>query len=147
MGSTRVATINVAWDVQPVEGDSVEVTPTGYAIVAGYLAGLDPATLTWAAATRTLTALPAMPTDWITDVGVSAGAVTKIQAGLSTYTGTSADEGINTLLGRLTGLRAGYLDNLVLLDAAVSSLLEESGDPGVDVGAALLGVEVRGRQA
>lgn len=35
----------------------------------------------------TLTNLPAITTDWLTSAGVSAGAVTKIQSGLSTYAG------------------------------------------------------------
>jgi hypothetical protein len=58
-----------------------------------------------------LTNLPAVPTDWLTAAGVKADAVTKIQAGLSTYAGADTS-GTTTLLARLTALRAGYLDNL-----------------------------------
>jgi hypothetical protein len=45
----------------------------------------DPATDAVATVTN-LTNLPTMPTDWLTSVGLSAGAVTEIQAGLSTLT-------------------------------------------------------------
>ena len=55
--------------------------------------------------------LPTIPTDWISAAGVSAGAVTKIQNGLSTYAGGDTN-GTSLLLGRLTSTRAGYLDNL-----------------------------------
>jgi hypothetical protein len=61
--------------------------------------------------------LPTLPTDWISAAGVSAAAVTKIQAGLSTYAGGDTS-GTTTLLSRLTNTRAGLLDNL---DATVSS--------------------------
>ncbi len=59
----------------------------------------------------TLTNLPAVPTDWLTAAGVKADAVTKIQAGLSTYAGGDTS-GTTTLLARLTATRSGYLDNL-----------------------------------
>lgn len=68
----------------------------------------------------TLTNLPSATTDWITAAAVSAAAVTKIQSGLSTYAGGDTS-GTTTLLSRLTSTRAGYLDNLTNLDAAVSS--------------------------
>ena len=50
----------------------------------------------------TLTNLPAATTDWITAAAVSAGAVTKIQSGLSTYAGGDTS-GTTTLLSRVTG--------------------------------------------
>ena len=50
-------------------------------------------------------------TDSITAGSVSAAAVTKIQAGLSTYAGGDTS-GTTTLLSRLSATRAGYLDNL-----------------------------------
>jgi len=59
----------------------------------------------------TLTNLPAITTDWLTGTGVAASAVTKIQAGLSTYNGSDTS-GTATLLTRLSATRAGYLDNL-----------------------------------
>ena len=65
----------------------------------------------------TLTNLPAITTNWLTGTGVDATAVTKIQAGLSTYAGGDTS-GTTTLLSRLTSTRAGLLDNL---DAAVST--------------------------
>jgi hypothetical protein len=71
----------------------------------------------------TLTNLPAAPTDWLTAVAVSAAAVTKIQAGLSTYAGGDT-AGTTTLLARLTSTRAGNLD---FLDVAVSSRLATAG--------------------
>jgi hypothetical protein len=64
-----------------------------------------------------LTTLPPVPTDWLTAAGVKADAVTKIQAGLSTYAGGDTS-GTTTLLTRLTSTRAGLLD---FLDAAISS--------------------------
>lgn len=67
--------------------------------------------------------LPTMPTDWITAAGLSAGAVTEIQSGLSTYAGGDT-AGTTTLLSRLTSTRATNLDNL---DAAISSRLATSG--------------------
>jgi uncharacterized protein YaiE (UPF0345 family) len=48
-----------------------------------------------------LTNLPAAPTDWLTAAAVKADAVTKIQAGLSTYAGGDTS-GTTTLLARLT---------------------------------------------
>jgi hypothetical protein len=50
----------------------------------------------------TLTNLPAAPTDWLTAAAVKADAVTKIQAGLSTYAGADT-AGTTTLLSRVTG--------------------------------------------
>lgn len=50
----------------------------------------------------TLSNLPAITTDWITAAGVSAAAVTKIQAGLSTYAGGDTT-GVTTLLTRVGG--------------------------------------------
>jgi hypothetical protein len=38
----------------------------------------------WSAGTRTLTALPTIPTDWLTGDGLAASAVSEIQSGLST---------------------------------------------------------------
>lgn len=67
----------------------------------------------------TLTNLPAVPTDWLTAAGVKADAVTKIQAGLSTYAGGDTS-GTTTLLARLTSGRAGYLDNLNVGGAVAS---------------------------
>lgn len=60
--------------------------------------------------------LPALPTDWISAVSISAAAVTKIQSGLSTYSGGDT-AGTSTLLTRLTSTRAGYLDNLAIYTA------------------------------
>lgn len=68
-----------------------------------------------------LAGLPAMPTDWFTATGVSAAAVAKIQAGLSTYAGGDT-AGTTTLLARLTATRSNLLDNLTRLDVAVSSV-------------------------
>lgn len=58
--------------------------------------------------------LPTIPTNWIAGAGVAADAVTKIQAGLSTYAGADT-AGTGTLLARLTSTRAGYLDVLQYL--------------------------------
>ncbi len=56
VGSTRVATVQREWTVQPIGSDSVfEITPTNSAQVVSYIAGQDPATIVWAAATRTIT--------------------------------------------------------------------------------------------
>lgn len=52
--------------------------------------------------TMNLTNLPAAPTDWISAAAVSAAAVTKIQAGLSTYAGGDT-AGTTTLLSRIGG--------------------------------------------
>ena len=65
-------------------------------------------------------------TDAITAAAVKADAVSKIQAGLSTYAGGDT-AGTTTLLSRLTATRAGYLDNLsagaVALASSMSTLL------------------------
>ena len=53
----------------------------------------------------------AIATDAIGSAEISAAAVTKIQAGLSTYAGGDTS-GTTTLLSRLSSARAGYLDNL-----------------------------------
>lgn len=67
----------------------------------------DPATdtvanVTTVATTTNLTNLPPITTDWLTAAGVSAGAVTKIQSGLSTYDGSDT-AGTTTLLSRVVG--------------------------------------------
>lgn len=59
----------------------------------------------------------AIATDAIGSAEISAAAVTKIQAGLSTYAGGDT-AGTTTLLARLTAIRAALLDNL---DVTVSS--------------------------
>jgi hypothetical protein len=54
--------------------------------------------------------LPVIPTDWISAASVSAAAVSKIQAGLSTYAGGDTP-GTSTLLSRISGnvlLASGY---------------------------------------
>lgn len=61
---------------------------TGIATSASYESEL--VTGIWTNATRTLTALPAPPTDWLTAASVSAGAVTKIQATLATAANQTA---------------------------------------------------------
>lgn len=66
-------------------------------------------TAVWAAGTKTLTALPTMPADWITATGLSAGAVTEIQSGLAL-----AATALSTAVW--TPTKAGYLD------AAISSV-------------------------
>lgn len=53
----------------------------------------------------------AINTDAISAAAISAAAVTKIQSGLSTYSGGDTS-GTTTLLARLTSTRAGYIDNL-----------------------------------
>lgn len=65
----------------------------------------------------------AMQTDVITSAALAASAVTEIQSGLSTSTDmATALADLTTLTGRLTSTRAGYLDNLTRLDAAISSV-------------------------
>jgi len=68
----------------------------------------------------------ALATDAIGSAEISAAAVTKIQAGLSTYAGGDTP-GTTTLLTRLTATRAGYLDNLsagaAALEASVQAVL------------------------
>jgi len=67
----------------------------------------------WEYATRTLTGLPALPTDWITAASLKADAVTEIQSGLATAAGLSTISGlVDDLESRLTAARAGYLDKL-----------------------------------
>lgn len=51
----------------------------------------------------TLTNLPAITTDWLTSAGVSAGAVTKIQAGLSTYAGGAVASVTGNVGGNVVG--------------------------------------------
>jgi hypothetical protein len=59
-----------------------------------------PSALTITAGAVTVGTLPAAPADWITAAAVSAGAVTKIQSGLSTYAGGDT-AGTTTLLARI----------------------------------------------
>ncbi len=51
----RVATVETAWTVTPNATSSFEITPTAAARVISYAAGQDPATMTWAAVSRTIT--------------------------------------------------------------------------------------------
>jgi|GEM_PF-6459938 hypothetical protein len=59
-GPTRVGTVDRAWTVQPDATSIFDITATASSRVVSYIAGQDPATLVWAAATRTLTASPAI---------------------------------------------------------------------------------------
>ncbi len=47
VGATRTATISAAWAVQPIAGDTLEITSTARVQVVSYFAGQDPGTLTW----------------------------------------------------------------------------------------------------
>lgn len=115
LGLTRIdaaVTSRMATYTQPT-GFLAATFPTTVASTTNITAG----TIT---TVTTLTNLPSATTDWITAAAVSAAAVTKIQSGLSTYAGGDTS-GTTTLLSRVTSTRAGYLDNLTNLDAAVSS--------------------------
>jgi hypothetical protein len=57
-GPTRVGTLDRPWTVQPDATSTFDITATASSRVVSYIAGQDPATLVWAAAARTLTALP-----------------------------------------------------------------------------------------
>jgi hypothetical protein len=65
------------------------VQPTGFLAAAFPATVASPTNITAGTITTTtnLTNLPAVPTDWLAAVGVKADAVTKIQAGLSTFAG------------------------------------------------------------
>jgi hypothetical protein len=112
---------NLPADLQTIKGQAVTAAagvtfPASIASPTNITAGT-------IATVTTLTNLPAAPTDWLSAAAVSAAAVNKVQAGLSTYAGGDT-AGTTTLLARLTSTRAGLLDNL---DAAVSSRLAASG--------------------
>ncbi len=67
----------------------------------------------WEYATRTLTGLPALPTDWVTAASLKADAIAEIQSGLATSAALQAvDDLVDDLESRLTAVRAGYLDKL-----------------------------------
>jgi len=124
----RVATVSPAWTTTPDASSTFDITPTASVQVVSYVAGQDPATLVWAAGTRTLTGLPTIPNNWLTAAGIAAGALSgkgdwltslgvtapagwinsaAIAAGAlngkgdwSTYAGTDT-AGTTTLLGRI----------------------------------------------
>lgn len=123
-GSSKVATVDADWTTQPDATSVFEITPTARAQVVSYVTGQDPATLVWGAAVRTLTAMPTIPTNWITADGLASDAVAEIQAGLSTYAGGDTS-GVTTLLSRLTAGRATNLDRL---DATISSRSTYAGE-------------------
>jgi len=74
------------------------------------------AAVTLVTTTTTLTNLPAATTDWLTAAGVKADAVTKIQAGLSTYAGGA----VASVTGTVGGI-AGTTQTLDALQTAVNS--------------------------
>jgi hypothetical protein len=115
---TAVAASNVA-GVTGVTFPATVASPTNITAATGVV--LSGVTHTGAVipTVTNLTNLPAITTDWITAAGVSSAAVTKIQSGLSTYSGGDTS-GTTTLLARLTSTRAGLMDNL---DAAMTSRL------------------------
>ena len=106
----------------------------------------------WEYATRTLTGLPALPTDWVTAASLKADAIAEIQSGLATSAALQAvDDLVDDLESRLTAARAGYLDKLNVtgtlantsnadtfkadvtnLDATVSSRLATAGYTATD---------------
>lgn len=99
------------------------------------------AAVTLVATTTNLTNLPAAPTDWLTAAAVKADAVTKVQSGLATPTNITAgtittttnltnappdSTGVGTLLTRLSAARAGYLDTLNGIVAAIWAAVADS---------------------
>ena len=109
-GTNAATTVNITGNVTGNLSGSVG-SVTG--AVGSVTAGVTLATGSIAAATFAAGAIDAsaIATDAIGSAEISAAAVTKIQAGLSTYAGGDTT-GTGTLLTRLTALRAGYLDNL-----------------------------------
>ena len=73
--TSRIGTVTTPWVVQPDATSFIEITPTATVTVVNYIAGQDPATWVWGAATRTLTTLPSIPSNWITAAGITAGAL------------------------------------------------------------------------
>jgi hypothetical protein len=73
---------------------------TGVSLAASQHVIVDSGTVT---TVTTLTNLPAVPTDWLTAMGVKADAVTKIQAGLSTYAG-GAVASVTGAVGSVSGI-------------------------------------------
>lgn len=114
--SGKIATVSDAWATQPTAGSvyiihplgdvevSVNNDKTGYALSSSQsfnLTGNVTGNLTGSVGSVTgAVTLPTMPADWVSAAGISAVAVTKVQAGLSTYTGTDTT-GTATLLTRL----------------------------------------------
>lgn len=95
-----------------VDATAVTKIQTGLATPTNITAG----TITTA---TNLTNLPSIPANWITAAGINAAALNG-KGDWSTYAGGDTT-GTTTLLGRLTSTRAGYLDSLTNLDAAVST--------------------------
>jgi hypothetical protein len=80
VGSTKVATVDQAFQVQPTAGDTFEITPAAQVRVTGYISGQSPADLVLATAANKLT----------TD---SSGRTTLAPAGLDAIT-TTAPSGV-----------------------------------------------------
>jgi hypothetical protein len=120
-GAVGSVTGNVGGNVTGSVGSISGITfPTNFAAL-GITAAGKVSEVVLTGTTTTLTNLPAITTDWVTSAGVSAAAVTKIQAGLSTYAGGDTS-GTTTLLTRVTGTVAlgsdlatvaGYVDTEV----------------------------------
>ena len=84
---TAAAIATNAIDADALSTDAVTEIQSGLATSAGLTAattGLSTLTAAqvWNHATRELTALPALPTDWITAAAISSGAVTKLATGI-----------------------------------------------------------------
>ncbi len=104
VGSTKVATINAAWTVQPDATSVFEITPTAATQVVSYITGQDPATLVWAAAVRTLTAFAFTPTLDLTQAlsaarDVSAVADTSLTLNDALHCAIGAFAGKETVVG------------------------------------------------
>lgn len=122
VGSTKVATVGRAWTTAPDNtstyavialavpkvNDSLEVVAASVTGAVGSIATGGIAAASFAAGAIDAAAIA---TDAIGSAEVSAAAVTKIQAGLSTYAGGDTS-GTTTLLSRLTSTRAALLDFL-----------------------------------
>lgn len=91
---------NVAADLQTIKTQAVTCSG-GVTVPAATLASTTNITAGTITTVTDLTNLPAAPTDWLTAAAVSAAAVTKVQAGLSTYAGADT-AGTTTLLSRVT---------------------------------------------
>ncbi len=127
---TTVTTLTTYTGNTPQTGDSfARIGAAGVGLTAVGLAGTQTFnnTGTWTgnvvgtvSTVTTLTNLPAIPTDWITAAGVSAAAVTKIQAGLATPTNITA--GTITTVTTLTNLPAVTTDWLTAAGVAANAV-------------------------
>jgi len=120
-GNTRLNG-RTSWVAETYTTDFTSSDRTTLNNIYGYVDSIS--TDVWGHGTRTLTALPTIPTNWLTADGLASDAVTEIQSGLSTLNAAGVRSAV--------GLASANLDTqLSTIDTVADSILVDTAEIGV----------------